>query len=277
MRSLPHKLKDMLHIWSEFNMLSVKYNALNIAHGTPTLDAPDFLKENLKKATSEGHNQYTMLYGHPILREAIAKHYSPKVGHEIDMNSEIVVTNGASGSLGAALLNLAGPGDEVVTFTPYYPNYASMIHLSGAKMITTPITSRDVGDNKIAYDYDFDAFEASLNPKTQVVLLTNPHNPTGKCLTHEEIVKISEILDRKAPQAWVISDDVYDSLIFDNKEYQSFSAYGDNWDRTLTIYSAGKLMNCTGWKVGWTIGPSIPVREVCLAHESAIFNLNVPG
>lgn len=109
------------------------------------------------------------------------------------------------------------------------------------------------------------------------MLITNPHNPTGKCLTQSDIEKISEILDRKAPHAWVISDDVYDFLTFDGRSHIPFASYGNNWERTVTLYSAGKLMNCTGWKIGWVVGPPAPVKQAALIHEAAVFNLNVPG
>ena len=107
-------------------------------------------------------------------------------------------------------------------------------------------------------------------------MLTNPHNPTGKWLREEEILKITELLEKKAPQAFVIADDVYDFLSFES-DYKVFANYGDNWKKTVTIYSGGKLMNATGWKIGWIIAPEQITREASLIHESGIFNLNVPG
>ena len=254
-RTFPDKIKDMLFVWSEYNMLAAKYGAINLAHGTPTVPTPKFAVDNLIKATTEGHNQYTAVLGAPILREAIGKEYQSRFNRELDINTEIVITCGASAALQATIQSLCGEGDELLTFTPFYPNYGSITHLGGAIMKTLPLETRKSGD-LLEYYYDWEKFEEALNPKTKVVLLTNPHNPTGKCLSEDDIKTISEILDRKAPQAWVISDDVYDFLTFDDRKCTTFAAYENNWERTVTLFSAGKLMNATGWKIGWLIGPA---------------------
>lgn len=107
-------------------------------------------------------------------------------------------------------------------------------------------------------------------------MITNPHNPTGKVFTYEELLKLTEIIE-KHPQLIVVSDDVYYFLPFDNREYHLFANIGDNFKRTITIFSAGKMMNCTGWKVGWAIGPADLIKNVCYVHEAAVFNINVPG
>ncbi|CAI2370385.1 unnamed protein product [Moneuplotes crassus] len=280
-KNLPKKLDNMLHIWSEFNMLSLKYNALNLAHGTPGIDAPPFLIENMVKAVREGNNQYTAVQGHPELREALSKFYSPRfkpaINRDLDPNTEILVTVGASSALNNAIVNLVDHGEEILTFEPFYPNYMSITKLGRGKFRTIPLKTSPTEDGSaLNFEYDWDTFEESLGPQTKVVLLTNPHNPTGKCLRKEEIERITELLEEKAPQAYVISDDVYDFLTYD-QDYEMFANVGDNWKKTITIYSGGKLMNCTGWKVGFLIAPPDLTREAALMHESSIFNLNVPG
>lgn len=127
------------------------------------------------------------------------------------------------------------------------------------------------------WQFDLDHFEKSITPQTKVVLLTNPHNPSGKLWTKQEIEKVSEILDRH-PHVRVISDDVYWFLPFDGKKYESFANFSpSNFAKTLTIYSAGKMLNCTGWKVGWMVGPPDMVKMAMFVHEAACFNINVPG
>ena len=262
-------------------MLSLKYNAINLAHGTPGLSPPQFLIDSMLEAVTEGHNQYTAVLGHPDLREAIAKYYSPRfkpaINRDLNPHTEVLVTVGASSALNNAIQNMVGPGDELLTFEPFYPNYRSMTQLSGANFKTIPFkTVKTPGKNELQYEYDWDRFEENLGPNTKLVVLTNPHNPTGKCLRQHEIENLSEMLNNKAPQAYVISDDVYDFLSFDG-DYQIFANYGDNWKKTITIYSGGKLMNCTGWKIGWIVGPPDITKEASLIHESGIFNVNVPG
>ena len=278
---LPRKLGNMLHIKSEFNMLALKYKAINLAQGTPSIKTPQFLIDNMINAVKDGHNQYTNVLGHPDLRESISRHYSPKfkpaINRDLNPNTEILVTCGASSAWSSAVLNLWDHGEEVLTFEPFYPNYKSIVELSGAKLRTIPLkTSKVPKKNQIMFEYDWDAFEHALNPKTKVVMLTNPHNPTGQWLREEEIIRMTEILEKKAPQAFVVSDDIYDYLTF-KSDYKIFANYGDNWKKTFTIYSGSKLMSVTGWKIGWIIAPEILTKEASLIHESGIFNLNVPG
>lgn len=126
-KNLPKKVDNMLHIWTEFNMLSLKYNAINLAHGTPGLPPPKFLIDNMLAAVSEGHNQYTNVLGHPELREGISKFYSPRfkpaINRDLNPNTEVLVTVGASSALNNAILNMVAPGEELLTFEPFYPNY----------------------------------------------------------------------------------------------------------------------------------------------------------
>ena len=262
-------------------MLALKYKAINLAHGTPGVSAPPFLIDNMVKVVKDGHNQYTNVLGHPELKEAISKFYSPRfkpaINRDLNPHTEILISCGASSVINSTVLNIWDYGEEILTFEPFYPNYKSIAEFSRAKFRTIPFkTSKIPGKNLLKFHYDWDAFEEALNPKTKLVMLTNPHNPTGKCLTEEEIIKITELLEKKAPQAFVLSDDVYDFLTFES-DYKIFANYGDNWKKTITVYSGGKLMNATGWKVGWIIGPEQIVKEASLVHESGIFNLNVPG
>lgn len=135
-------------------------------------------------------------------------------------------------------------------FEPYFTLYVNNIEFSGAKIVTAPMFTQD---NE--WQFDFEAFRQKLSAKTKLVILTNPHNPTGKMFTLEEIKKISTILD-EYPQITVLSDEVYFHLAFDQKQHLHFTSYGKNWERTITVFSAGKLLNSTGWKIGWAIGPA---------------------
>ena len=275
-RVLPKKTRDQLAIWSEFNQLATKYNSINLCHGTPGLEPPQFLLDNLYRATKEGFNQYTLFPGHPHLREKLSEFFSPvfsqaKNGQALNPHQEILVTNGACEALFSTLHHYAQEGDEVIMFEPYYVSYVNQIELSGAKVKTAPFTLVN-GE----WSYDLDALEREITPKTKVLLITNPHNPTSKLFNYEELLRLTDIVE-KHPQLIVVSDDVYYFLPFDNKQYHLFANIRDNYKRTVTIFSAGKMMNCTGWKVGWIVGPPDLVKNATYIHEACVFNNNVPG
>lgn len=170
-------------------------------------------------------------------------------------------------------MNMVGEGDEVLMFEPYYTSYVNHIEFAGAQIKTSPMYTDEAG----AWHFDFDHFEKSITAQTKVVLITNPHNPSGKLWTEAEIEKLTGILD-KHPHVRVISDDVYFFLPFDGHKYISFANYSpSNFAKTLSIYSSGKMLNCTGWKVGWTVGPQDMVKQAMYVHEASCFNINVPG
>ena len=256
----------------------MKYNAINLNHGTPGLMPPDFLLQNMEQTLRDhANNQYTMFTGHPLLRERISEFFSPLMkngnrGNDLNPNTQVLVTNGALGSINSAITNLVGPGDEVLMFEPYFTQYVNCIEFAGASIKTAPMHLKDG-----CWDFDWDAFEKAITKDTKLVLITNPHNPSGKLFTRDEIAKLSEILD-KHPQVRVLSDDVYYFLPFDGREYVSFADYSpSNFEKTITVYSAGKMLNCTGWKIGWSVGPPDLIRHAMYVHESTCFNNNVPG
>ena len=156
-------------------------------------------------------------------------------------------------------------------FEPYYTSYVNYIEFAGGNIKTAPIINHNG-----KWEYDFETFEKLITPKTKVVIITNPHNPTGKIFTKQELEKLTTILD-KHPQIIVVSDDVYYFLTYDNREHHLFANIGDNYNKTISIFSAGKMLNATGWKVGWAIGPQDLIRNTALVHEAAVFNNNVPG
>lgn len=218
-----------------------------------------------------------MFTGHPLLRNALCEHFSPILkngnGGDLNPNSQILVTNGALGSLYSAIMNLVGPGDEVLMFEPYYTQYVNHIEFAGASIKTAPM--HITKENK--WDFDWQAFEDSITDKTKLVVLTNPHNPSGKLFTRDEIAKMTAILD-KHPHINVLSDDVYYFLPFDGRKYESFANFNEsNFAKTITVYSAGKMLNCTGWKIGWSIGPAQLIKQAMFVHEASTFNCNVTG
>ena len=198
--------------------------------------------------------------------------FSPaKNNQSLNPHTEILVTNGACEALYSTLMHIVDKGDEVIMFEPYYTQYVNYAEFAGASLKTAPLRLVDG-----VWQYDLDALEKLITPKTKALMITNPHNPTGKIFTKQELLRLTEIVE-KHPQLIVVSDDVYYHIPFDGREHTLFANIGDNYKRTITIFSAGKMMNCTGWKVGWAVGPADLIKHVSYVHESAVFNLNVPG
>lgn len=158
-------------------------------------------------------------------------------------------------------------------FEPYYTQYINHIEFAGADCVTSPMHCDDKG----FWSFDFDHLEASLNENSKIVLITNPHNPTGKMFSEQDIARLSEILD-KWPQVTCLNDEVYFHLPFDGRKLVSFPNYSEsNWKKTVSIFSAGKMLNCTGWKIGWAIGPEDLIQQAFFVHEASCFTNNVPG
>jgi len=220
------------------------------------------------------NNHYTAMDGHIELRTSIAKNFSSLYnGRNLDPNSNVLITNGAIGAIYAAINNMVGPGDEVLMFEPFYSQYVNHVEFAGATPKTAPMYTDEQG----CWHFDFDKLEQELNQNTKMVMITNPHNPSGKIFTLDEIARLSAILD-KHPQVTVLSDDVYYFLPFDGRKHVSFANFSEsNWNKTINIFSSGKMMNATGWKIGWCIGPKDLVFQTKFSHEAHTFNLNVPG
>lgn len=168
---------------------------------------------------------------------------------------------------------MATKGDKIHMFEPYYSQYINCAEFSGAEVVTHPMWA----DDNQEWHFDFKHLEESLDATSKIIIITNPHNPTGRMWTQEELQRFSDIMD-KFPQCTVLNDEVYFHLPFDGRKHLCFSNMSEkNWAKTLNVHSAGKMFNATGWKIGWTIGPKELVHQAFFVHEAACFNCNVPG
>ncbi len=267
------KIPDKLPVWAEFHDLSIKYGAINLSNGKPSVPPPPYLLENLGEiAKNPDIHQYTSLWGHPDLLESVSKYYSSRFNRQLKPKSEILITPGAMAAHFDAIIGLAvNPADEVLSFGPYFPQYYTQSLLAGntfkqTKMKLNPKTTK--------WEIDFDDLLKSITPNTKVIMLNSPHNPTGKNFTLDELKELSMIFKQKCPHAIVVNDCVYESTLFDNNQHTDFATIDDNWEKTITIYSAGKLLSCTGWKVGWIIGPEHLVKACAIANEPVNFQTN---
>jgi len=244
-------------IFAEMSALAERTGAINLGQGFPDVDGPDEVKQAAVDAILGGRNQYPPGAGVPELREAVATHQRHWYELDFDADSEVLVTTGATEAIAAALLALCEPGDEVVTFEPYYDSYAACIAMAGAVRKVVTLRPPD-------YAFDRDALASIVGPRTRLLLLNSPHNPTGKVFDLEEL----ELLARLCVEHDLIAvtDEVYEHLVFERAHIPLASLPGMR-DRTVTISSGGKTFSFTGWKVGWVCATAPLVAAVRTAKQ----------
>jgi N-succinyldiaminopimelate aminotransferase len=228
-------------IFAEMSALALSTGAINLGQGFPDTDGPAAVSQAAVDAIAAGHNQYPPGIGIPELRTAVAEHQQRFYGLAVDPDSEVLVTAGATEAIAASLLALCEVGDEVVCFEPYYDSYAACISMAGA--VRRPVTLHAPD-----YRYDPAALEAAITPKTRLVLLNSPHNPTGKVFDRAELEHLARLCI--ANDLIVVTDEVYEHLVFEGEHIPLASLPGMA-DRVVTISSGGKTFSFTGWKIGW--------------------------
>ena len=253
-------------IFAQMSALAAETEAVNLGQGFPDTDGPAEVAEAARQAILDGHNQYPPLPGIPSLRQAVSEHRARFRGQEFDPDGEVLITAGATEALAAAMLALTGPGDEVVTFEPYYDSYAAGIALSGATRRVVTLRAPD-------WSFDPDELRAAFTPATRVLLLNTPHNPTGKVFSREEMALIAELCAEHDVVA--VTDEVYEHLVFDG-EHIPLATLPGMAERTLTVSSAGKVFSFTGWKIGWACGPAELVAAVQTAKQFLTFVNGAP-
>ncbi|GEP34608.1 aminotransferase [Nocardioides szechwanensis] len=254
-------------IFSQMSALAVRTGSVNLGQGFPDVDGPPEVVARAVRALEEGANQYAPGIGVPALRQAIARHQQRHYGIELDPDSQVVVTTGCTEAVAAALLGLVDPGDEVVVLEPYYDSYVAMIQMAGG--VRRPVTLR-------APDFRLDADElrAAVTARTRFVLLNSPHNPTGSVLRRDELQAVADVAIEH--DLVVITDEVYEHLVFDDHEHVPLATLPGMAERTLTLSSAGKSYSFTGWKVGWATGPADLVGAVLAAKQWLTFTSGSP-
>ncbi len=231
-------------VFAEMSALAIQTDSINLGQGFPDTDGPGELLEAAVDAIRGGHNQYPPGAGIPQLRRAIAEHQRRCYALDFDADAEVLVTAGATEAIAAAILALAGPGDEVVVFEPYYDSYAACIALAGARR--SPVTLRRDG---AGWAFDPAELRAAVTPATVAILLNSPHNPTGKVFAAAELETIAAVA--REHDLLIVSDEVYEHLTFDGRAHVPIATLPGMRERTVTISSAGKTFSVTGWKIGW--------------------------
>jgi N-succinyldiaminopimelate aminotransferase len=244
-------------VFAEMSALALRTESVNLGQGFPDTDGPPEMIEAAVDALRRGDNQYPPGPGIPALRQAIARHQERFYGLELNADGEILVTAGATEALTAAILALCDPGEEVVVFEPYYDSYAAAIAMAGAVRRVVPLRAPE-------WSFDPDQLEAVITPRTRLILLNTPHNPTGKVFSREELAVVADAC--VTHDLLAVTDEVYEHLIFDG-EHIPLSTFEGMAGRTLTVSSAGKTFSFTGWKVGWVSGPEPLVTAVRTAKQ----------
>ncbi|MEH6380432.1 MAG: pyridoxal phosphate-dependent aminotransferase, partial [Dietzia cercidiphylli] len=237
--------------------------------GFPDTDGPASMIDAAVRAMREGHNQYPPGTGVPELRHAIVAHETGHTGLVHDPDTEVLVTVGATEAIAGAVLGLVEPEDEVVVIEPYYDSYAATVAMAGATRRAARMVRS--GDR---FRLDVDSLRAAFSPRTRAVLVNSPHNPTGAVLPREDLEQIAALCHEF--DAIAISDEVYEHLTYDDNEHVSIATLPGMAERTLRISSAGKMLNCTGWKIGWVTGPAGLIAGVRAAKQYMSYTAGTP-
>jgi len=245
-------------IFAEMSALAAATDAVNLGQGFPDEDGPEVVLEAARQAIRDGVNQYAPGRGIPDLLSAVAEHQKRFYGIDLDPATEVLVTVGATEALAATLLALVdGPDDEIVVFEPYYDAYAACVALAGARLVPVPL--RWPG-----FQPDLDELAAAVSDRTRVILVNDPHNPTGTVFSREVLDEVVRLAHRH--DAIVVTDEVYEHLVFDGAHTPVATLPGAA-ERTLSISSAGKTFSLTGWKTGWVTGPAELVSAVLAVKQ----------
>jgi methionine transaminase len=254
-------------IFTQMSALAQQHQAINLGQGFPDFECDPALTEAVAQAMQQGQNQYPAMAGVPALRQAVASKIAALHGHRYDPETEVTITAGATQGILTAVLALVHPGDEVVVLEPCYDSYGPAITLAGAQMVSValdPLTLRP----------DFERLASALTPRTRAILINTPHNPTGVCWTAAEREALATLL--RGTQVILISDEVYEHMVFDGHAHVSASGHPELAARSVVISSFGKTFHVTGWKVGHVAAPAALMAEFRKVHQFNVFTVNTP-
>ncbi|GBG30236.1 Kynurenine--oxoglutarate transaminase [Hondaea fermentalgiana] len=269
MATLARRLESRLNggtgnIFAAATAMAAEYGSVNLGQGFPSFPTPDFVKKCAAVAITDNHNQYTRPAGNPVLVETLKSIYDPLFNRNLDAMSEIAVCSGAQEGIYNILVSFCDEGDTVLCVEPYFDAYKKAADLLGVQTQGVPLRQTPGATSAGDFKLDVDELDKAITSKTKVLVLNTPHNPTGKVFTRQELEEIAAIV-RKHPQLVVLSDEVYEFMTFDGLPHERFALLDGMWDRTISLFSAGKTFSCTGWRVGYCIGPAHLVAPL---HET---------
>ena len=254
-------------IFSVMSKMANDHNAINLSQGFPNFETDSTLKSLVSKAMKEGFNQYPPSHGVKDLRKEIVAKIEKLYGKKYDADTEITLTAGATQALYSAITAFIHPGDEAIVLKPAYDSYEPTIKINGGKPVLIQLKGED-------YKVDWDEVEAAITSKTRMIIINTPHNPTGTILSETDMKRLEKILNNS--NIILLSDEVYEHLIFDGNEHQSASKFPGLAERAIVCASFGKTFHNTGWKTGYCVAPKELMKEIWKVHEVTVFSVNHP-
>jgi len=254
-------------IFTEMSVLAQQYKAINLGQGFPDFLMDSAITDLVNEAMQKGHNQYVHMNGLTALREGLVEKVKELYNTDIDPNDEITITPGGTYAIYTAFTTILQKGDEVIVFEPAYDSYIPNIEINGGVAVPISLSFPDYGIN-------WDLVKEKINAKTKAIIINSPHNPSGALLQDADLKKLSELV--LGTGIFIISDEVYEHLVFDNKEHLSVLKYPELYERSFVCFSFGKTYHCTGWKMGYCIAPPSLMKEFRKVHQFNCFTCNSP-
>ena len=249
-------------IFSVMSQLAVEYKAVNLGQGFPDFEPPEALRDAVTRAMAEGRNQYAPGIGLANLREQIALKTERLYGHKVNADTDVTVTSGATEALFSAIAAIVREGEEVIVFDPAYDSYEPAIELQGARAVHIPLTVP-------SFSIDWQRVRDAVTPKTRMILINSPHNPSGAVLSRADLDELAAIV--RDTEIVVLSDEVYEHIVYDGAEHQSVLRHPELASRSIVVSSFGKTFHCTGWKLGYAVAPKALSAEFRKVHQYLTF------
>ncbi|MDO4927441.1 MAG: pyridoxal phosphate-dependent aminotransferase [Corynebacterium sp.] len=251
-------------IFATMTRAAQEAGAINLGQGFPDTDGPQSVLATAQAEIANGNNQYAPPAGFPVLREAIARRFERSYGIPVDPNNEVLVTVGATEGLAASVLGLVEPDDEVIVFEPYFDSYAAIIAMAGAKQVTLSLKATED-----SWDLDIAALTGAITPRTRMILINSPHNPTGAVFTTETLEQLAQVAHEH--DLYILADEVYEYQVFDGQPHRPLASFSGLSERTITVSSAAKTFQVTGWKTGWVIARAELIQAITRAKQFVTF------
>ncbi len=274
--AFPSRLPEVgTTVFTVMSALAAKHQAINLGQGFPDFPCDRELIDDVNGAMLADHNQYPPMAGVTELRHGVAQKIAALYGHDYDPETEITITAGGTQGIMTAILSCVGPGDEVVIIEPAYDSYRPSINLAGGKTIAISLlANRNDRGQVLSYDIPWDALENAINPKTRLILINTPHNPTGMVWQASDLERLALLI--KNTKALVLSDEVYEHMVYDKHTHHSIASHPALAARSFLISSFGKTYHVTGWKVGYVAAPMAMMKEFRKVHQFNVFTVNTP-